>query len=142
MTATRKVYPSHPERSGNKAIKLGSDEWPRSTKEEEDIVKENFAEIFIFGTDGDPYTRLAEVVGCTRPRAKQLYYMALYRYKGLLLTQIKRDRVLRGRLVVRIKKYTDFLNNPETVYQILARAEDETDAKMEEDAAKKREARK
>lgn len=45
--------------------------------------------------------------------------------------QQMRERKVRGKLVVRIKKYTEFLDNPETIYQILARAEDEVEEEEE-----------
>ncbi|WWT49256.1 hypothetical protein [Escherichia phage vB_EcoM-LTH01] len=122
----RKVYPKKP--NATKTPRYGSEECPRITDEESRIVKENFAEIFLFGpTNNDPYTLLAERLGSDRNRAKTVYYAWVYRQKGHYFRHVTRERQVRSRLVCRIKKYTEFLNNPETIYQIMCRAEDEVD---------------
>lgn len=129
------VYPKKPVRGP----KYGSQECPRLTDEERQIMKENFAEIFLFGpTDNDPYSLLAQKLNCDRHRAKTVYYAWTYTQKGHYFKQVERERKIRSKLVVRIKKYSEFLQNPETVYQILCLAEDQVDA----DEKAKREARK
>lgn len=121
-----KVYPKKPMVKGPK---YGSEECPRLTPEESQIMKENFAQIFLFGpTDNDPYTELAEKLKSTRHRAKTVYYAWTYTQKGHYFKQVERERKVRSKLVVRIKKYTEFLQNPETVYQIISLAEDQVDA--------------
>ena len=81
--------------------------------------------------DSDCYNDFAKALGCDRNRAKQVYYWIIYQ-KGHLQNQQQAERRIRGKLAVRVKKYTEFLENPETIYQILSRAEDEAIATEEE----------
>lgn len=80
--------------------------------------------------DSDCFNDFAIALGCDRNRAKQVYYFLLCQ-KGFMQNQQMHERKVRGRLAVRIKKYTEFLDNPETIYQILTRAEDEVDEEEE-----------
>lgn len=134
MSNTRKVYPARPDWAGKgKNPKYGDPEWPRVTPEELAKAREVFWDIFMVKHDSDCYNDFAKALGCDRNRAKQVYYFILYQ-KGHMQNQQMQERRVRGKLAVRIKKYTEFLENPETIYQILARAEDEVD---EEEAKRK-----
>lgn len=137
MSNTKKVYPAKPTFT-NVSAKYGTPDNPTMTDHERAVVQANFAEIFLFGpTDNDPYTLLAHRVGngTTRQRAKQLYWVFIHQQKGYFFEYVKSIMGARGMLAHRIKKYTEFLDNPETVYQILCRAEDEADeAKEKRDA--------
>ncbi len=126
MSNTRKVYPAKPEWAGKKHPEYGSPEFPRVTPEELAKAREVFWDIFMVKHDGDCYNDFAQALGCDRNRAKMVYYFILYQ-KGHMQNQQMFDRKVRGKLALRIKKYTEFLENPETIYQILARAEDEVD---------------
>lgn len=127
MSNTRKVYPKAAPRTGmSKGAKYGSPEWPRVTPEELAKAREVFWDIFMVKHDSDCYNDFAIALGCDRNRAKQVYYFILYQ-KGHMQNQQMQERRVRSKLAVRIKKYTEFLDNPETIYQILARAEDEVD---------------
>lgn len=126
MSSTRKVYPAKPEWTGKKHPKYGSAEWPRVTPEELAKAREVFWDIFMVKHGSDCYNDFASALGCDRNRAKQVYYFILYQ-KGFMQNQMMQERKVRGKLAVRIKKYTEFLENPETIYQILCRAEDEVD---------------
>lgn len=141
MSNTKKVYPAKPNFT-NVAAKYGSPENPTMTDHEREVVKANFAEIFLFGpTDNDPYTLLALRVGngTTRQRAKQLYWVFIHQQSGYFFEHHKDLLRTRSMLARRIKKYTEFLDNPETIYQILCRAEDEADdAKEKQDAMRER----
>lgn len=131
MSNTRKVYPKAPPRTGmSKVVKYGSPEWPRVTPEELAKAREVFWDIFMVKHDSDCFNDFAIALGCDRNRAKQVYYFILYQ-KGFMQNQQMHERKVRGKLAVRIKKYTEFLDNPETIYQILARAEDEVDEEEE-----------
>lgn len=132
MSNTRKVYAAQPKWDGNKAPKYGSEEWPRVTPEEVEKARLVFWDIFMVENEGDHYNEFAAALGCTRARAKQVYYYLLYQ-KGHLQNQMAQERKVRSKLAGRIRKYTEFLENPETIYQILCRAEDEVD----DDAGKK-----
>lgn len=134
MSNTRKVYPARPDWAGKgKNPKYGDPEWPRVTPEELAKAREVFWDIFMVKHDSDCYNDFAKALGCDRNRAKQVYYFILYQ-KGHMQNQQMQERRVRGKLALRIKKYTEFLENPETIYQILARAEDEVD---EEEAKRK-----
>lgn len=134
MSNTRKVYPARPDWAGKgKNPKYGDPEWPRVTPEELAKAREVFWDIFMVKHDSDCYNDFAKALGCDRNRAKQVYYFILYQ-KGHMQNQQMQERRVRGKLAVRIKKYTEFLENPETIYQILSRAEDEVD---EEEAKRK-----
>lgn len=127
MVNTTKVYPAKPDWAGRgKAPKYGDPEWPRVTPEELAKAREVFWDIFMVKHDSDCYNDFANALGCTRHRAKQVYYFILYQ-KGFMQNQQHMERVIRGRLAVRVKKYTEFLDNPETLYQITCRAEDEAE---------------
>lgn len=134
MSNTNKVYPAKPEWAG-KGLKYGDPDWPRVTKEELDKAREVFWDIFMVKHDSDCFNDFANVLGCNRNRAKQVYYFILYQ-KGFMQNQQMDARKVRSKLAVRIRKYTEFLENPETLYQITCRAEDEVD----EDNRKKIEA--
>lgn len=123
----RKEYPAKPTHT-IKGPKYGSEEFPTMSDREREIIKQWFAPIFLFGpVNNDPYTELAEKLGSTRQRAKQVYWIFLYQQKGHFFNYLSRERKIRGRLINRIKEYTEFLENPETLYQIIERAEDEVD---------------
>lgn len=131
MSNTRKVYPKAPPRTGmSKGVKYGSPSWPRVTPEELAKAREVFWDIFMVKHDSDCFNDFAIALGCDRNRAKQVYYFILFQ-KGFMQNQQMRERKVRGKLAVRIKKYTEFLDNPETIYQIMARAEDEVDEEEE-----------
>lgn len=131
MSNTRKVYPKAPPRTGmSKGVKYGSPEWPRVTPEELAKAREVFWDIFMVKHESDCFNDFAIALGCDRNRAKQVYYFILFQ-KGFMQNQQMRERKVRGKLAVRIKKYTEFLDNPETIYQIMARAEDEVDEEEE-----------
>lgn len=131
MNSTTKVYPTHPPRRPDLYGKYGSEKWPAITPEEIAVAREVFWDIFMVKNDSDCFNDFAKALGCDRTRAKQVYYWVLYQ-KGYMQNQQQGERRIRGKLVVRIKKYTEFLENPETVYQILSRAEDEAIATEEE----------
>ncbi|AFH20924.1 hypothetical protein CL97_gp040 [Cronobacter phage CR9] len=133
MSNRRKVYPAKPPRVGKKAPRYGDPEFPKVTPEELAKAREVFWDIFMVKHDSDCFNDFAIAIGGDRNRAKQLYYFILFQ-KGFMQNQQARERKVRGKLAVRIKKYTEFLENPETIYQILARAEDEVD---EEEAKRK-----
>lgn len=137
MSNTTKVYPTKPEWAGKKNPKYGDPEWPRVTREEMEKAREVFWDIFMVKHDSDCYNDFATALGCDRNRAKQLYYFIIYQ-KGFMQKQQNQERKVRGRLVRRIKKYTEFLDNPETSYQIMCRAEEE----VEEDDRKREEFKK
>uniref|UniRef100_UPI003D38E17D hypothetical protein n=1 Tax=Escherichia coli TaxID=562 RepID=UPI003D38E17D len=124
MSNTRKVYPAKPEWAGKKHPRYGDPEFPKVTPEELAKAREVFWDIFMVKHDSDCFNDFANVLGCDRNRAKQVYYFILYQ-RGFMQNQQMQERKIRGKLAVRIKKYTEFLENPETIYQILARAEDE-----------------
>lgn len=124
MGKTRKVYPARPERSGKKPPRYGDSEFPKVTPEELAKAREVFWDIFMVKHDSDCFNDFATAIGGDRNRAKQLYYFIMYQ-KGFMQNQHMQERKIRGKLAVRIRKYTEFLDNPETIYQILARAEDE-----------------
>ena len=131
MSNTTKVYPKKPN-PGSPLPKYGSEDNPKMTQEEREILRGCFADIFLFGpTDNDPYTELGQKLGVPRQRAKQLYWVFCFTEKGHYFNSVARDRKVRGALASRIKGYTHFLDNPETIYQILARAEDDVDEKEE-----------
>lgn len=130
MSNTRKVYPAKPEWTGKKHPRYGDPEFPKVTPEELAKAREVFWDIFMVKHDSDCYNDFAIALGCDRNRAKQVYYFILYQ-KGFMQNQQMHERKVRGKLAVRIKKYTEFLDNPETIYQILARAEDEVDEEEE-----------
>lgn len=136
MSNTRKVYPAKPEWAGKKHPRYGDPEFPKVTPEELAKAREVFWDIFMVKHDSDCFNDFAISLGCDRNRAKQVYYFILYQ-RGFMQNQQMQERKIRGKLAVRIKKYTEFLDNPETIYQILARAEDE----VEEDEEKRREAK-
>lgn len=133
MSNTTKVYPKKPEWAGKRHPKYGDPEWPRITPEELAKAREVFWDIFMVKHNGDCYNMFAESIGCDRQRAKQIYYFIIFQ-RGHLQNQQTRERKIRSRLAIRIRKYTEFLENPETIYQILSRAEDEVD---EEEAKNK-----
>lgn len=125
MSNTTKVYPAKPDWAGKgKNPKYGDPEWPRVTPEELAKAREVFWDIFMVRHNSDCYNDFANALGCTRNRAKQVYYSILYQ-KGFMQDQQGVERKTRGRLAMRVKKYTEFLENPETLYQIICRAEDE-----------------
>lgn len=124
MSNTRKVYPAKPEWAGKKHPRYGDPEVPKVTPEELAKAREVFWDIFMVNHDSDCFNDFANALGCARNRAKQVYYFILYQ-RGFMQNQQMQERKIRGKLAVRIKKYTEFLDNPETIYQILARAEDE-----------------
>lgn len=124
MSNTRKVYPAKPEWVGKKHPRYGDPEFPKVTPEELAKAREVFWDIFMVKHDSDCFNDFANALGCDRNRAKQVYYFILYQ-RGFMQNQQMQERKIRGKLAVRIKKYTEFLDNPETIYQILARAEDE-----------------
>lgn len=124
MSNTRKVYPAKPEWAGKKHPRYGDTEFPKVTPEELAKAREVFWDIFMVKHDSDCFNDFANALGCDRNRAKQVYYFILYQ-RGFMQNQQMQERKIRGKLAVRIKKYTEFLDNPETIYQILARAEDE-----------------
>lgn len=125
MSNTTKVYPARPDWAGKgKNPKYGDPEWPRVTPEELAKAREVFWDIFMVKHDSDCYNDFAKALGCTRQRAKQVYYFILYQ-RGFMQNQQSVERKIRGRLAMRVKKYTEFLENPETLYQITCRAEDE-----------------
>lgn len=125
MSNTTKVYPARPDWAGKgKNPKYGDPEWPRVTPEELAKAREVFWDIFMVKHDSDCYNDFANALGCTRHRAKQVYYFILYQ-RGFMQNQQMQERKIRGRLAMRVKKYTEFLENPETLYQITCRAEDE-----------------
>lgn len=124
MSNTRKVYPAKPEWAGKKHPRYGDPEFPKVTPEELAKAREVFWDIFMVKHDSDCFNDFANALGCDRNRAKQVYYFILYQ-RGFMQNQQMQERKIRGKLAVRIKKYTEFLDNPETIYQILARAEDE-----------------
>ncbi|AFH21205.1 hypothetical protein CR3_gp040 [Cronobacter phage CR3] len=124
MSNTRKVYPAKPEWAGKKHPRYGDPEFPKVTPEELAKAREVFWDIFMVKHDSDCFNDFANALGCDRNRAKQVYYFILYR-RGFMQNQQMQERKIRGKLAVRIKKYTEFLDNPETIYQILTRAEDE-----------------
>lgn len=124
MSNTRKVYPAKPEWTGKKHPRYGDPEFPKVTPEELAKAREVFWDIFMVKHDSDCFNDFANALGCDRNRAKQVYYFILYQ-RGFMQNQQMQERKIRGKLAVRIKKYTEFLDNPETIYQILARAEDE-----------------
>lgn len=126
MESMKKVYPAKPEWAGKKHPRYGDPEWPRVTPEELAIARNVFWDIFMVKNDGDMFNQFAEALNCTRHRAKQVYYFILYQ-KGHMQYQQGQERKLRGMLARRIKKYTEFLENPETIYQIMCRAEDEVE---------------
>lgn len=130
MSNTRKVYPAKPEWAGKKHPRYGDPEFPKVTPEELAKAREVFWDIFMVKHDSDCFNDFAIALGCDRNRAKQVYYFLLYQ-KGFMQNQQMHERKVRGKLAVRIKKYTEFLDNPETIYQILARAEDEVDEEEE-----------
>ncbi|ARB11514.1 hypothetical protein CB7_40 [Pectobacterium phage vB_PatM_CB7] len=99
---------------------------PELPPEELAKAREVFWDIFMVKHDSDCYNDFAIALGCDRNRAKQFYYFILYQ-KGHMQNQQMQERRVRGKLAVRIRKYTEFLDNPETIYQILARAEDEVE---------------
>lgn len=136
MSNTRKVYPAKPEGSGKKHPRYGDQEFPKVTPEELAKAREVFWDIFMVKHDSDCFNDFANALGCDRNRAKQVYYFILYQ-RGFMQNQQMRERKVRSKLAVRVKKYTEFLDNPETIYQILARAEDE----VEEDEEKRQEAK-
>lgn len=131
MSNTRKVYPAKPPRVDKKAPRYGDPEFPKVTPEELAKAREVFWDIFMVKHDSDCFNDFAIAIGGDRNRAKQLYYFILFQ-KGFMQNQQARERKVRGKLAVRIKKYTEFLENPETIYQILARAEDEVDKEEEQ----------
>lgn len=141
MSNTTKVYPAKPTYA-NTPPKYGTPECPKMTDHEREAIQANFAEIFLFGpTDNDPYTLLAHRIGngTTRQRAKQLYWVFIHQQSGYFFEFHKDTLRTRGALARRIKKYTEFLDNPETIYQILCRAEDEAeDAREKQKAWKER----
>jgi|AGFT01.1.fsa_nt_gi hypothetical protein len=132
MSNTRKVYPAKPEPRATRAPRYGSEGWPKVSPEELAIAREVFWDIFMVKHEGDCFNMFAAKLGSDRNRAKQVYYFILYQ-KGLMQYQQNQERKIRGKLVTRIKKYTEFLDNPETIYQIMCRAEDE----VEEDDRKR-----
>lgn len=137
MSNTTKVYPAKPEWAGKKHPRYGDPEFPKITPEEMAIARTVFWDIFMTKHESDCFNDFAIALGGDRNRAKQVYYFILYR-KGFMQNQQMQERKVRGRLVSRIKKYTEFLENPETIYQILARAEDEVeeaDSKQKEQKA-------
>ncbi|QQG33347.1 hypothetical protein [Pectobacterium phage PcCB7V] len=130
MSNTRKVYPAKPEWAGKKHPRYGDPEFPKVTPEELAKAREVFWDIFMVKHDSDCFNDFAHALGCDRNRAKQVYYFILYQ-RGFMQNQQMQERKIRGKLAVRIKKYTEFLDNPETIYQILARAEDEVEEEEE-----------
>lgn len=136
MSSVRKVYPANPVRTGKKHAKYGDPEWPRVTPEELFRARVVFWDIFMVKNESDCFNDFANALGCDRNRAKQIYYFILYQ-RGFMQKQQIRERKIRARLATRILKYTKFLENPETIYQIMARAEDE----VEEDELQKETAR-
>lgn len=126
MSNTTKVYPTKPEGSGKKHPKYGDAEWPRISPDELAKAREVFWDIFMVKHNKDCFNEFANALGCDRNRAKQVYYFILYQ-RGFMQQQQVRERKVRGRLVTRIRNYTKFLENEETVYQIMCRAEDEVD---------------
>lgn len=124
MSNTRKVYPAKPEWAGKKHPRYGDPEFPKVTPEELAKAREVFWDIFMVKHDSDCFNDFANALGCDRNRAKQVYYFILYQ-RGFMQNQQMQERKIRGKLAGRIKKYTEFLDNPETIYQVLARAEDE-----------------
>lgn len=132
MSNTRKVYPAKPEWAGKKHPRYGDPEFPKITPEELAIARTVFWDIFMTKHDSDCFNDFAIALGCGRSRAKQVYYFILYQ-KGFMQNQQNQERKIRGKLATRIKKYTEFLDNPETIYQIMCRAEDE----VEEDDRKR-----
>lgn len=141
MSNTRKVYPARPDWAGRgKNPKYGDPEWPRVTPEELAKAREVFWDIFMVKHGNDCFNEFANALGSTRQRAKQVYYFILYQ-KGFMQGQQKMERKIRGRLAMRVKKYTEFLENPETLYQITCRAEDEayeSELKLVESQGKKK----
>lgn len=138
MSNTRKVYPAKPEWAGKKHPRYGDPEFPKVTPEELAKAREVFWDIFMVNHDSDCFNDFANALGCARNRAKQVYYFILYQ-RGFMQNQQMQGRKIRGKLAVRIKKYTEFLDNPETIYQILARAEDEA---IEDEDKRRKEATK
>lgn len=138
MSNTRKVYPAKPEWAGKKHPRYGDPEFPKVTPEELAKAREVFWDIFMVNHDSDCFNDFANALGCARNRAKQVYYFILYQ-RGFMQNQQMQERKIRGKLAVRIKKYTEFLDNPETIYQILARAEDEA---IEDEDKRRKEATK
>lgn len=130
MSNTRKVYPAKPEWAGKKHPRYGDPEFPKVTPEELAKAREVFWDIFMVKHDSDCFNDFANALGCDRIRAKQIYYFILYQ-RGFMQGQQMQERKIRAKLAVRIKKYTEFLDNPETIYQILARAEDEVEEEEE-----------
>lgn len=126
MSNTTKVYPTKPEWSGKKHPKYGDAEWPRISPDELAKAREVFWDIFMVKHDKDCFNEFANALGCDRNRAKQVYYFILYQ-RGFMQQQQVRERRVRARLVIRIRNYTKFLENEETIYQIMCRAEDEAD---------------
>lgn len=140
MSNTTKVYPAKPEWAGRgKNPRYGDPDYPRVTEEELAIARLVFWDIFMVKHDSDCYNDFAIALGCTRHRAKQVYYFLLYQ-KGFMQRQQEMERKTRAKLLLRIKNYTKFLGNEETIYQILARAEDEVEEDIE--AARQKKAKK
>lgn len=135
-----KQYPKYPPKpTSRKAVRYGDESWPRITKEEIAIAKQVFSEIYVFGKDKDPHTLFAYALGSTRTRAKQVFYWVLYQKGSLVQDTMAREKKVRAKLTLRIKKYSEFLENPETAYQIISRANDEVDQDEIEKAARKKE---
>lgn len=126
MSNTTKVYPEKPEWTGKKHPRYGDPEFPKITPEELAIARSVFWDIFMTKHDSDCFNDFAIALGCDRSRAKQVYYFILYQ-KGFMQNQQTQERKVRGKLASRIKKYAEFLDNPETIYQIMCRAEDEVE---------------
>ncbi len=135
-----KQYPKYPPKpTSGKSAKYGDEGCPRITKEEIDIAKRVFSDIYVFGKDKDPHTLFAHALNCSRTRAKQVCYWVLYQKGSLVQDTMLRERKVRAKLTGRIKKYSEFLENPETAYQIISRAQDEVDQDEVEKAARKKE---
>lgn len=139
MSNTTKVYPARPDWAGKgNNPKHRDPAWPRVTPEELAAAREVFWDIFMVRHDRDCFNDFANALGCTRHRAKQVYYFILYQ-KGFMQNQQGAERKIRGSLAMRVKKYTEFLENPETLYQITCRAGDEVEEREMKQAEKRRE---
>ena len=128
----RKVYPANPPRVTPRPPKTVP-----PSEQEMAVAKEVLANLIIFGGDNDPFQPFADALGSTRHRAKEVTFWILHRRPGGYIQKYLRELFqVRAALAARVKKYTEFVDNPETIYQIVKRAEDEAEEK--EQAAEER----
>ena len=95
------------------------------------LCKSHWAEVYILNNNPqDPHTEFANLVGCSRQRAKELCWMFTFKQRSSHFFKIYHEETkIRGALVMRVKGLLEDRGIKQSIYQIYDAADLEVEAK-------------